>query len=39
MRQASWSEVFRGREREAEQAKQPSRLDPLVRFSRYTGMC
>ncbi len=35
MRQASWSEVFRGRERHAEQAKQPGRLDPII---RYTGI-
>ena len=37
MRQASWNEIFRGREREAEQPARPSRFDPIIRFSRYTG--
>jgi transglutaminase-like putative cysteine protease len=38
MRQASWNEIFRGREREAEQPERPSRLQPLIRISRYTGI-
>jgi transglutaminase-like putative cysteine protease len=38
MRQAAWNEVFRGRERQAEQPKQPSRFEPVIRFSRYTGI-
>ncbi len=38
MRQASWSEIFRGRERQAEQDQRPSRPGLLVRFSRYTGI-
>ena len=39
MRQASWSEVFRGRERQAELATQrPSRFSLLLRISQYTGI-
>jgi len=38
MRQASWNEIFRGRERDAEQPERPSRLQPLIRISRYTGI-
>jgi transglutaminase-like putative cysteine protease len=38
MRQASWNEIFRGREREAELPQRPSRFEPIIRFSRYTGI-
>jgi transglutaminase-like putative cysteine protease len=38
MRQASWNEIFRGRERESEQPPPPSRFDLLIRLSRYTGI-
>ncbi|HEU0074192.1 MAG TPA: transglutaminase domain-containing protein [Dehalococcoidia bacterium] len=38
MRQASWNEIFRGREREVELPPKPSRFEPILRFSRYTGL-
>ena len=38
MRQASWNEIFRGRERETEQPQRPTRFDPIIRFARYTGI-
>ncbi len=38
MRQASWSEVFRGREEQREQPKQPPRPGLIVRLSRFTGV-
>jgi transglutaminase-like putative cysteine protease len=38
MRQASWNEIFRDREREIEQPAPPSRFEPIVRASRYTGI-
>ena len=38
MRQASWNEVFRGREGQNEQPKRPPRPGPIVRFSRFTGV-
>jgi transglutaminase-like putative cysteine protease len=38
MRQASWNEIFRDREREAEQPQRKSYFQPVVRISRYTGV-
>ncbi len=38
MRQASWNEIFRDREREADLPDRPSRFEPIFRFTRYTGL-
>jgi transglutaminase-like putative cysteine protease len=38
MRQAHWNEIFRGREREVELPSRPSRFEPILRISRYTGV-
>lgn len=38
MRQASWNEIFRDREREAELPQRKSHFEPIIRLSRYTGV-